>query len=61
MAAVDGLVRHDGAVLVVSIVRVEEVELEVLRRLVPDVATVEDHPAPPLPAGDLDRVLGRCR
>src|SRR5437899_2288672 len=57
-SAVDGLVRSDGAVLVVPIVRVEEVELEVLRRLVPDVATVEDHPAPPLPAGDLDRVLG---
>src|SRR3989449_4679604 len=37
-AAVDGLVRDDGAVLVVPVVRVEEVELEVLRRLVPDVA-----------------------
>src|SRR3989442_493777 len=34
------------------------VELEVLRRLVPDVAPVEDHPTAPLPAGHVDRVLG---
>src|SRR3989454_8485018 len=56
--AVDRLVRHHGTVLVMPVVRVEEVELEVLRGLVPDVAAGEEHPAAPLPTRDLDRVLG---
>ncbi|TME96053.1 MAG: hypothetical protein E6I52_21885, partial [Chloroflexi bacterium] len=40
------------------VVRVEEVELEVLRRLMPHLATVEHDPAAPLPAGHLDVMLG---
>src|SRR5437667_8154487 len=56
--AADQLVRHDRAVLVVPVVRIEEVELEVLRGLMCDVAAVDDDAAAALPAGHLDRVLG---
>src|SRR5579871_153053 len=56
-AAVDRLVRDDGAVFIMPVVRIEEIELEVLRRFVLDVPAVEHDSAPPLPARDVDRVL----
>src|SRR5439155_7812171 len=56
--AADQLVRHDRAVLVVPVVRIEEVELEALRGLMCDVAAEDDDAAAALLAGHLDRVFG---
>jgi hypothetical protein len=50
-------VRGDGVVLEVSIVRREQIQLEVLRTLVADVLVVDHHAEPKLPLRDDELVL----